>query len=255
VTASRDKPERAATLPKQASVRRPHGRFVRRRMPGLATALAAGALALTGCGGGGAAGKASSDNGIAAKSPREVLSATQKAVQDAESVHVNSSSSQGPLKVSLNMDMTTAGSGGTIDLLGFKAELVRSGNTLYIKGDSTLYKQLGIKQSVPADTWVAVPAAHASQLTAILDLKSEVTRLLATNAAITKGKTTRVNGEPALELHAAGKLYNGTLYVKTTGQPYPIKLEKQGQEDGETEFSGWNTTSAPPAPAKAISFG
>ena len=236
-----------------AHTRPPVGRATRLSVSSVGPVVAVVAVALTGCGLS-ASDNHASDNGVASKSPTEVLAATQHAVQGAESVHVTTDTAQGRLKLSLDVAMTTDGSGGTIDLLGLKAELVRAGDTLYIRGEPALYKQLGIKRSIPEDTWVAVPAAHAKQLSAILELRAEVSRLLTTTSTVTVGGRTTVAGEPALELHSAGKLYKGTLYVKTTGQPYPIKLEKQGTEAGETNFSGWDSTSPPPTPTKTIAF-
>jgi hypothetical protein len=52
-----------------------------------------------------------------------------------------------------------------------------------------------------------------------------------------------------------GKLYKGRLYIKTTGQPYPMKLEKTGRETGHAAFTRSNRIPAPTSPASTVTIG
>ncbi|MFI4972859.1 MAG: hypothetical protein ACHP7H_09280, partial [Hyphomicrobiales bacterium] len=81
---------------------------------GLVSALAllltvALTAALTGCG--------SSGNGVASKSASEILAASKAAADSATSVHVAGKSSQGPLSITLNLDMASNGGRGQISLV------------------------------------------------------------------------------------------------------------------------------------------
>ena len=211
----------------------------------LAAAVVTLALAaITGCG--------SSGNGIADGTATEALSAAFAAVEKAQSVHVASSTLQGPVKASLDADLTGQGARGTISLLTYRMEVIRRGNTLYVKSTPEVYKRLGITQKIPQGAWAALPAGRAAQLASETDLTAEVRRIINTGGTITKGRTTTIGGQPVLELKTEGKLFKGVLYLRTTGEPYPVKLEKQGRETGKATFTDWNTTSAPAAPTATV---
>jgi hypothetical protein len=209
-------------------------------------------LALAGCG-------SSSGNGVASKSPSEILAASQAAAQSATSVHVAGKSAQGPLSITLNLDLASNGGRASVSVLGLAFELIRVGNTLYLKGSPAFYKRLGVAAHVPQGTWLKAPAnlgrrtgGQMAQLAAFTDLSGELKRLLSSSGPKIKGATTTVNGQKAIELKESGKLFSGSLYIATTGKPYPIKLVKRGQETGQTTFSHWNAPVLLTAPPNAI---
>ena len=152
-----------------------------------------------------------------------------------------------------DLRLTKGGGHGTIRLLGMKFEVIRTNEDLYVKGPRALYTRLGVKSTVPPDTWVKLPAQN--EVGALTDLEGETVRAIASSGNVTKGTTTSIEGQPAIELKTEGKLYKGRLYVKTTGEPYPIKIEKRGREDATFTFTAWNNTPAPTAPTKSISAG
>ena len=57
-----------------------------------------------------------------------------------------------------------------------------------------------------------------------------------------------------IELKTEGKLYKGRLYIKTTGEPYPLRLEKTGRETSHATFTNWNQTPAPTAPTNTTTI-
>ncbi len=69
---------------------------------------------------------------------------------------------------------------------------------------------------------------------------------------LTKGATTTIGGQQAIELKETGTPYTGSIYIATAGKPYPILIVKHGQETGQTTFSGWNQPITLSAPANAI---
>ena len=201
---------------------------------------------LAGCGG---TSTSTRDNGIIEDTAQEALAATTEAAAKADSVTIKAKSSLlHGRTLKIDLALTKQGGHGTINLLGSEYEMLRTGQDTFIKGPPAVYKRFGITKTIPAGTWVKLPAT--GQAGAVLDLASETARILSTSGNVSKGTTTTIAGEPALQLNTEGKLYKGTLYVKTTGQPYPIKLEKHGRETGTYTFTSWNNTPAPTAPTK-----
>lgn len=197
----------------------------------------------------------SSDNGITSKSPQEILQASKAAVQKASSVTIQSKSAQGRLTLTSDLKLTREGGQGTISLLGLQIEVIKTGATVYAKGSPALYQRLEIK-APPAGTWIKAPASgKLAQLAAFTDLAGETSRAISTSGNITKGQTTTIEGQPAIELKTEGKLYKGRLYIKTTSEPYPLKLEKTGRETSHTTLTNWNNTPAPTAPANTTTVG
>jgi hypothetical protein len=215
-----------------------------------ATSLALAALLtaglLIGCG--------SSSNGITARSATEILQASEKAVSNASSVTIKGQTAQRRLVSAVELMLTRSGGQGKVSLLGINFEVKRLDGTIYLKGNPSFYKRLGITQSIPANTWIKAPANQLSQLGAFTDLTGETGRLIATAGKVTKGQTTRIEGQPVIELKTEGKVYKGRLYVKTTGEPYPVRLEKTGRETTHVAFSAWNATPAPTAPANTTTI-
>jgi hypothetical protein len=212
---------------------------------GLAVALAT--ISLAGCGG-------SAGNGIASKTPAEILAASRAAAAGATSVHVVSKAAEGPLAITVNVQLAGDGGRGQVSLLGLAFEVIRIGKTVYLKGSPSVYKRLGIAAKVPTGSWLQAPAGgRLDQLAAFTDLSGELNRILpAHNDVLAKGASITLAGQPVLELNATAKLFKGILYIATTGKPYPVELVKHGRETGQSTFTGWNKPITLNPPANAI---
>jgi hypothetical protein len=201
------------------------------------------------------AGCGSSDNGVASKSAPQILAAARSAAQKASSVHVLASTkiTHGgslSLDASLSKDQAHAHS----SFLGLSFEVIRKGNTLYLKGNplfnARLEATMGIK--VPSGVWLKGSDGRLAQIGSFTDISKELPLILSGSGKVTKGQKTEINGQPAIILKETRKLYTGTLYVATTGEPYPLKLSKTGRETGQTTFTGWNDPVTVTAPANAV---
>ncbi len=210
-----------------------------------------GVLALlAGCGG-----SSSSGNGVADKSPTEIVAAAKAAADTARSVHVSGSLVSGGTPITLDIDLI-AGKGGRGKLSenGLAFELVAIGNTVYIKGSSAFYKHIGGKAAAQLleGKWLKATStsgdfASIGQLTSLRQL---VDQTLAEHGALTKGATTTVGGQKVIAVTDKSK--GGTLYVATTGKPYPVEISKSGSGSGSITFGRWNEAVALAAPANAI---
>jgi hypothetical protein len=208
------------------------------------------ASTLTGCGG-------STDNGVASKNATEILAAAKAAAASASSVHIEAHNAQGPLTLTVNLDLTSNGGRGHISGLGLDFEVIRTGDTLYLKGNPTFYPRLGITPArVPRGTWIKTPAnsGQFAQLAAFTDLQGEVNRLSSSTGPITKGATTTINGQNTIELKDSGSLYAGRIYVATTGKPYPIQITKTGRETAHITLTNYNQPATPTPPTNTINI-
>jgi hypothetical protein len=214
---------------------------------GVPLAVVLVALALGGCGG-------SAGNGIASKTPAEILAAGRAAATSATSVHVVSKASEGRLAVTVNAQLASDGGWAQLSLLGNAYEVIRIGRTVYLKASPIVYRRLGITTKPPKGAWLSGPVSGPlGGLAAFTDLSGELNRILpARNDVLAKGASTTLGGQHALELNATGKLFKGVLYVATTGEPYPIELVKHGRETGQSTFSGWNEPATLNPPANTI---
>jgi hypothetical protein len=229
---------------------------IRQAMRGFALLASAMTVALAGCGASSdsstsSSPSASSPSGAPSRTAQELFADSNQAIKNASSVTIRGAGRQsGGAKIKLDLQLSRDGGKGAIDLLGMRFRVVRVAEDFYIKGSPLLYRRLGLT-GVPPGAWVKTSASNS--LGAYTNLAAQASGIVSTTHTITKGAVSTIAGEPVIELRTAGRLYRGRLYVKATGQPYPVKLEKKGRETATFTFSDWNATPAPTAPAAATS--
>jgi hypothetical protein len=250
------RPVRGAVTRRAALERRPTERAstVAAMFPGSPRAralllLACVSVALGGCG------SSSSGNGVATKTPAEILAATQAVADAATSVHVSGSIAAGATPITFDLELL-AGRGGRGQLaengLGF--ELIQLAGTVFIKGSSAFYRHIGgtAAAQLLEGKWLKAPTSDAefASLGSLTDLHSLIEKALANHGSLAKGQVTTVNGQKAVGVSDTSK--GGTLYVATTGPPYPIEVSETGASGGMISFSRWNQPVTVRAPANAI---
>jgi hypothetical protein len=215
--------------------------------PLFALLLAAGML--TGCG------SSSQGNGVAAKTPTEIVTGAKVLADAASSVHVAGSILSGGSPITFALDLR-AGRGGrgqlSEDGLGF--ELIQIRGTVYIKGSPAFYRHIAgpAAAQLLQGRWLKAPASSGSlaSLTSLTDLHQLVDATLAGHGALVKGANTTVAGQKVLGVTDTAK--GGALYVATTGPPYPIEITQGGAGGGRIVFDHWNAPVSVTAPANAI---
>jgi hypothetical protein len=215
----------------------------------LAPLLAAAIAAL-------AAGCGSSGNGVSSKSANEIMAASKAAANKASSARVATKVAQGKLELTSHIEFASNGGHAQVSFAGLAFEVLRIGSTLYVKGNRAFESRLTATASkkIPEGTWIKASASgtQLAQLAAFTDKTGEMSRLLSSSGPLTKGSTTTVNGQKAIELKQTAKLYTGSAFIATTGEPYPIQLLKHGRETGETSFSDWNQPVTLTAPTNSV---
>jgi hypothetical protein len=201
----------------------------------LAVVLAA---TLAGCGE-----SSSSSNHVAFRTPAQIASAATTAAASAATVHVAGSIVSEGQPISVDMELVAGkGAQGWITLPGLDIRLVRIAQALYIKGGSALYSRFAGPVAARAlrGKWLKQSAGGGAlaSLATLTNLSQLIDLALADHGKLTRAGTRTVNGERAVGVSdLAG---GGTLYVATTGTPYPLAIVKRGEGRGRLVFDKWN---------------
>jgi hypothetical protein len=210
------------------------------------TGVVVAVAVLAGCGGGG-----SSSNGVATKTPAEILAAAKSAATKASAVHTFGSIQEGATPLTLDLHLLAAKGGtGHMSENGVGFDIVRVGDKAYIRGSNAFYKKFAGASAAQLlqGKWLVGSAktGRFAALTPLTDL-----RALGRHDKLTKGAETTVNGQKVVALKDGAN--GGTLYVATTGTPYPVELVGPGNgQQGTVTFDQWNTTVTITAPKGAV---
>ncbi|HEX5851622.1 MAG TPA: hypothetical protein VFY36_00885 [Solirubrobacteraceae bacterium] len=209
-------------------------------------ALALAAALLGGCG------SSSSSNELASKTPVQIIDAAKAAAASAVSAHVAGSIVSDGKPISLDMELVAGKGGkGRITVEGLSVKLIQVDKAVYINGSTAFYKRLAgtAAAQLLQGKWLKAPAnsANFESFSQLTNLRKLVGSTLAAHGKLTRGESTTVAGQKVVGLTDGTK--DGTLYVATTGAPYPIALVKKGASGGRIVFDRWNkpVTIVPPA--------
>ncbi len=223
----------------------PHEKITAMRLVSIAAPLVAAAL-LAGCGGSSGA----KSNGEASKTADQIVADAQTAALAASAVHVSGSAGA---QLSVNLHLV-AGQGGEGEMTanGLTFQIVRIGGTAYFKGDANFWRHFGggAVATLLKGRWLKAPAAtgRLASLTPLTDVTKLFTAIFATHGTLATGKTATINGQPAIGVVDTTK--GGTMYVATTGKPYPVAIQKAGS--GSINFDEWDKPVTLTAPSDAV---
>lgn len=217
-----------------------------RFLPTTGSVLVLALAVLAGCGG------SSSGNNVASKSATEILTESKAAADSASSVHVSGAIRSGAAPVTIDLDLAAGkGARGEISENGASFKLILVGGTAYISGSKAFYRSLGGAAAAQLldGKWLKASATSGefASFNSLGNMRQLIDTTLAAHGTLTKGATSTINGQQAIAITDTNK--TGTLYVATTGKPYPIAITKGGSENGKITFSNWNqpvTITAPP---------
>lgn len=228
-------------------------RIVRLRSLSLLACLFALTLfALTGCG------SSSSGNGVASKSAEEIVKEAKTAADSASSVHVSGSVNSGGSPVTLDLNLAAGkGATGQISQSGSTFKIVIDGGTAYISGSDAFYRKLGGSAAAQllAGKWLKVTTntPEFASFGSLTDMRKLLDTVLVGHGTLQKGSTTTVSGQQAIEVKDTTR--GGSLYVATSGKPYPLQISKTGSETGAIKFDKWDepVTITPPSSSVNLS--
>ena len=214
----------------------------------LALALALGGLA--GCG----SSSSSSSNGVGAKSPEQIVEASKAAAAKAASVHITGSTISENKPISLDMELVAGkGAKGHISIEGLRIDIIELEHAFYLNGSPAFYSRVAgpAAARLLQGKWLKAPtgSGNFASLSKLTDLGTVIDSSLASHGALVHAGTSTVAGQPAVGVTDTSK--GGTLYVASSGTPYPLEISKGGKEGGRIRFERWNepvTITPPPNP-------
>jgi hypothetical protein len=189
-------------------------------------AAVAAALAIAACGG------ASPGNGVAAKPASTILARAKAAAATARTVHVAGALKSSGLAVGLDLDLVAGKGGqGRMILNGSSVNIKAIGKVAYFNASPAFWKKYAGAAAARFlhGNWLKMPTSTAgfSSVIALTDVRQLFGSFLGSgHPAVTKGKTTTIGGRAAIGL--VNKASGGTLYVATSGPPYPLAFEHPG---------------------------
>lgn len=215
----------------------------------LALALAVATL-LAGCGSG-----ASTENGLTARTPAQIVAAARVAATTAATVHVAGSIVDSGKPISVHMDLFSGKGGqGRIVLEEHSIELAYADKAVYINSDAGFYRRFAGAAAAQRlqGRWLK-GSAHGEALgalTALTSLPRLLGSALSAHGALTRGADATIEGHKAVAVTDLAR--GGTLYVASTGTPYPLEILQRG--GGKLVFSKWNQPVSIEPPAHAINI-
>jgi hypothetical protein len=217
----------------------------------LAGAFALALFALPGCG------SSSSGNGVASKGAEEIVKEAKTAADGASSVHVSGSVNSGGSPVTLDLNLAAAkGASGQISQNGSTFKIVIDGATAYISGSDAFYRRLGGSAAAQllAGKWLKVSTntPEFASFGSLTNMRKLLDTVLVGHGTLQKGSTTTVGGEQAIEVKDTTR--GGSLYVATTGKPFPLQISKTGSEAGAIKFDKWDEPVTITAPASSVNL-
>jgi hypothetical protein len=209
------------------------------------------AAMLAGCG------SSSSGNGVASKTPAQILAAAKTAADGAASVHIAGSiTSEGkPLVIDMEL-LAGKGGRGRMTVEGLSVDLIRVGGAVYINGSQAFYRHVAGASAARLlqGKWLKAPekGGNFASLASLTELGKLIDSTLAGHGTLARGATSTVGGQKVVAVNDVAK--GGTLYVATTGPAYPVEVVKAGGSGGKIVFDRWNKPVTLTAPANSINI-
>ncbi len=203
-------------------------------------------------------GSSSDGNGIVRKTPTEIVAGAKVLADSATSVHVSGSIQSGSAPITLDLYLLASKGGrGQVSENGLSFELIQIHGNVFLKGSPAFYRHVAgaTAAQLLQGRWLKAPASagNLASLASLTDLRQLMDATLAAHGPLVKGAVATVDGRKALAITDTSQ--GGTLYVATTGPPYPVAVAKGGTGSGKIVFDHWNGPVSVTAPQNATGYG
>ncbi|KRV49041.1 hypothetical protein AQ490_22280 [Wenjunlia vitaminophila] len=191
--------------------------------------------------------KQAESNGVTELSAKEIGDKSLETLKQATSMHMVGTADGAKLDLLLD---NSGNCRGTMGLEGIEMEMLRKGESFWLKGDEGFWsmavgKDADAAKAVVGDRYMLVPAGDEQygDMVETCDLEKMTASMTEDSAetTYTKGEVTEVNGTPAIELNYKDTDGTGTIYVSTVGKPYPLKVDdKSSTQPAAIVFSDFD---------------
>jgi hypothetical protein len=221
-----------------------------------ALALVLTAALLAGCGG---SGKTAKPNDEESKPASRVLADAKAAATSASSAHVSGSIKSSGTPITL--DLTTSrgkGAKGSMSTSGLKFDLVRIGDTVYVRGSDEFYKHFAgpVAAQLLHGKWIKASATHGrlKSLAPLTSIDALFAGISSQHGKLANDGKTTYKGQDVVSLRDTSD--GSKLYVAATGKPYPVAIVGgKPSQSGTITFGDWNKSVSLSAPSDAIDIG
>ena len=219
-----------------------------------ALALVVTALLLAGCGG--SKKQETTSNGEASKPADQVLADAKSAATSASSAHVSGSLVSNGTPVTIDLSLARGkGAEGSASVNGLGFDLVKIGDTAYIKGSDAFYRHFAgaaIAQLIQGK-WLKVPTTSGrfQSIGALASMAGLFAEIGSSHGKLANDGQKTYRGQPVVVIRDTSE--NSKLYVSATGKPYPVALVGGSKkQSGRVTFDDWNKPVSLTAPEGAI---
>ena len=203
------------------------------------------AAALAGCGD-----DDGDSSGFADESAATIVDEAQKAMASLESVHVDADITSSDSNIKMDLSLSKSGNcEGTVEVEGGTLQVLQVDGTGWFKADDAFWQEQAPDQAAEliaaaGDKWVSDPEA---QFTSFCDLDSFLEEIVKPDDddKFEKSGTDEVDGEDAVAIDGE----KSTAYIATDEPHYILKLESNGDEEGDASFSEFDEDVDVEAPA------
>lgn len=230
----------------------------------LAAAVAVTAVALLGsaCGGTSTSGSGTPgpavlpvvSNSVAELPADQIVQRARAELKGASSVQLTGTIKTGAEVLDLNIRYRGSAAAGRITTGGNTFELRRTGETVYVMASRDFWQRSRGERAAQllAGKWLKATRSdpRLGKLGDLLDLSMAADGIIEGNGTLSRGDRQTVAGVETIAVRsttAAGQ-DGGTLYVATTGKPYPVRVASAGNAEGAVTFSRFGSTLVEPAP-------
>jgi hypothetical protein len=235
------------------------GRFVGTALGAAVLLLGVGCSAVDDVTGQGAGSPTPPPNGVADKPPAEILRAAQDALRGAGSVHLKGNGTEDGQVYAVDMRIKGTQAGrGTVTIRHNPVEILRVGQDAYVKGSADFWLDLtGDRAATELLKGKYLKADRSDPdlkvLLAFTDTAAFAEEALKPDGAVTKADRRTVAGVETVGVSFTSDGDKVTVYVATTGKPYPMYLSTTGRTADETsalDFTEYDepVEVKPPAP-------
>jgi hypothetical protein len=204
-------------------------------------------VAVAGCGGG------SSSNGEAKKTAAQVVTDAKNAALAATIVHVTGQGTDNGAPLKIDLWIGDRKGKGHLEEDGVAFDVVRLGDTTYIKGGSAFLTKFANPAAAALlhDKWLKAPATtgRLAAVASLTDKRQFFSGVLGQHGKVENKGETDYKGQKAVEIRDTTQ--GGSLFVAATGTPYPVALAG-GKQQGDIRFSDWNGSETIEAPKGAV---
>ncbi|MBQ0829502.1 hypothetical protein [Streptomyces tagetis] len=201
-------------------------------------------------------------------SAAEIADRAFKATREAGSLRMRGDVPDEETGGTIRIDMAVDRDGrcaGTMSLDGEgKTELIRTGDTLYMKYDERFLRaqsegepaaDVDAAVALLADQWTKTSAAgeDAKDAGGLCDLDAVLGEAEPAGTGLTRGESADVDGRQAVVLHEKDGADRHTVYVAAEGKPYVLRLDSESaKEPGTLTFSAYDEPVSAEAPTGKV---